>query len=351
METWQQASSIPSGQTEEQSLPDWSAQNCLRPTPDYGTLGPGSDLATESHDSRGEKVLRKGLLAAVVIAAVFVLVLVGNAGTARTAWEHLGVLIGSVQPSARDGVSVFTSTKNVSELNRLKPQKQAETLLELAIGDSGTANQEIAQRVDGWRGKLSLDSQLGTLTTAALNSNDLQVRQSGIEVQLAAYGLTKNASTVDFLIQNAASSGHAQKIWALWALGALANRGVDSARAEQALVSHLKDADEDTRAWAVEGLAIAGTTRTIAPLLDVMHDDPLPAVRERAASSLAEAGMLSHEQRLAAVPQLVNYTADASLDSQTHAWAFQALEDITKERLPNDPAAWRNWYASANGKE
>ncbi|MGA8432614.1 MAG: HEAT repeat domain-containing protein [Candidatus Sulfotelmatobacter sp.] len=239
----------------------------------------------------------------------------------------------------------------MNQLNGLQPQKQAETLLELAIGDSSAANQEIAQRVGGWRGKLSLDAQLGTLTAAALNSNDLQVRQSGIEVQLAAYGLAKNSSTVEFLIQNASSSGHAQKIWALWALGALANRGVESARVERALMSHLKDADEDSRSWAVEGLSLAGTTTTIAPLLEVMRDDPSPAVRERAAGSLAESGMLSHEQRLAAVPQLVNYTEDASLDSQTHAWVFQALGDITKVRLPNDPAAWRNWYASANGKE
>ena len=33
-------------------------------------------------------------------------------------------------------------------------------------------------------------------------------------------------------------------------------------------------------------------------------------VRERAACSLAESGMLSHEQRLAAVPQLINYSDD-----------------------------------------
>ena len=342
MESWQ---------TEKQSSPDWSAQNCTRPTPDCGTLGPGSGLAIASHSSTRQEVPHRGPLAAVVIAAVFVSVLVGHAGTARAAWGHLGDLLGTAQPSARDGVLDFASTKSVNQLNGLQPQKQAETLLELAIGDSGAANQEIAQRVGGWRGKLSLDAQLGTLTAAALNSNDLQVRQSGIEVQLAAYGLAKNSSTVEFLIQNASSSGHAQKIWALWALGALANRGVESARVERALMSHLKDADEDSRSWAVEGLSLAGTTTTIAPLLEVMRDDPSPAVRERAAGSLAESGMLSHEQRLAAVPQLVNYTEDASLDSQTHAWVFQALGDITKVRLPNDPAAWRNWYASANGKE
>jgi HEAT repeat protein len=75
-----------------------------------------------------------------------------------------------------------------------------------------------------------------------------------------------------------------------------------------------------------------------------MHDDPSPLVRERAACSLAESGMLSHDQRLIAVPQLIHYSDDPVLDEQTHAWAFQALGDITQQRLPNDSAAWRRWY-------
>ncbi|HEY4902244.1 MAG TPA: HEAT repeat domain-containing protein [Candidatus Sulfotelmatobacter sp.] len=353
METWQQTRPEqldPLGkETEEQPLQGWSAQDRLRPTPDYGTLGPGSDIAVRrSGWSSQDLTLRKATLAAAIVAAVFIWVLVGNVDSARAAWDRLGDLFAPAQNSGKSaGVSSLASAKNINQLNRLKPQKQAENLLELAIGNSGGANQEIAHRVDGWRGKLNLDSQLGTLTTAALNSNDLRVRQSGLEVQLAAYGLAKNASTVDFLIQSAESSSHAQKIWALWALGALANRGIETTRVEQALVSHLKDADEDSRGWAVEGLALVGTGTTIPPLLNAMHNDPSPAVRERAACSLAEAGMLSHEQRLTAVPQLVNYTEDSSLDSQTHAWAFQALGDITKERLPNDPRAWRNWYALA----
>ena len=37
------------------------------------------------------------------------------------------------------------------------------------------------------------------------------------------------------------------------------------------------------------------------------------------------------------------------LDAQTHAWAFQALGDITGQRLPQDSAAWRNWYEKNSG--
>jgi len=78
-----------------------------------------------------------------------------------------------------------------------------------------------------------------------------------------------------------------------------------------------------------------------------MHNDPSALVRERAACSLAESGMLTHEQRLTAVPQLINYSSDPALDAQTHAWAFQALNDITKQHLPNDSVAWRKWYETS----
>jgi HEAT repeat protein len=246
------------------------------------------------------------------------------------------------------------------ELDRQMPQKQAEILLERAVSDSdeGAAQSKakIDSRVQAWRGKLKMDQQLGELTTVALNSSDQSLRASAIEVQLAAYGLTKSESSVDALVRQANSSDHAQKIWALWTLGLLGNRGIETDRVVQVLTAHLKgsaassgknknkDQDEDTRRWAVEGLALVGTTSTIVPLLNAMHDDPSPMVRERAACSLAESGMLSHQQRLAAVPQLINFSDDPTLDAQTHAWAFQALADITKQRLPNDSGVWRSWY-------
>jgi HEAT repeats len=254
-----------------------------------------------------------------------------------------------------------------TSLDHQRPQKQAELLLERAVshstGDSNQIAAWIESRSDAWRGKLQWDSQLGDLTTVALNSKDLSVRTSAIEVQLAAYGLTKTESSVDALARQADSRDHQKKIWALWALGLLGNRGVEPDRVVQVLAAHLKDSsknsdrnrnknndekdkdkDEDARRWAVEGLALVGTTPTIAPLLEAMRNDPSPMVREHAACSLAESGMLSPEQRLIAVPQLINYSSDPALDAQTHALAFQALADITKRHLPNDSQAWRNWY-------
>jgi hypothetical protein len=79
-------------------------------------------------------------------------------------------------------------------------------------------------------------------------------------------------------------------------------------------------------------------------LLEAMHNDPSPVVRERAACSLAESGMLSHEQRMSSVPRLIDYSDDSALDGQTRGLAFEALKEITKQPLADDSAAWREWY-------
>jgi HEAT repeat protein len=186
--------------------------------------------------------------------------------------------------------------------------------------------------------------------SAALNSRDIRVRESGVEVELAAYGLGKNTASLEYLIRTTDSPNHARKIWALWALGLMGNRGVGTDRVVQVLTSHLRDADVDSRRWAVEGLALSGATEAIETLLQTMHDDRSPMVRERAACSLAESGMFTHEQRLSAVPRLVTYTDDPSLDAQTHGWASQALTDITHQHFGNDSNAWRNWYESSRSE-
>jgi hypothetical protein len=340
-------------------------------SPDYGTLGRNRDvvnLAASANDvlipkfivtgvsapicPRSQNLCRLCLLAAMVGAVAALLV-----SSARGPGALWGTVASRLAPQ-----TPFVSSGMLSdrELDRQRPQKQAEILLERSLirsGGGGAQHQaetaaQIEARVEGWRGKLKWDAELGELTTAALNSDDQNVRASAIDVQLAAYGLTKTESSVAALVRQADSPDHAQKIWALWSLGLLGNRGTETDRVVRVLSAHLKhsgknsDSDEDTRRWAVEGLALVGTTSTIVPLLNAMHSDPSPMVRERAACSLAESGMLSHQQRLAAVPQLINYSDDPALDSETHTLAFQALAEITKQRLPNDSAAWRKAVAS-----
>ena len=293
---------------------------------------------------------RRALHSVAMIVGIAFAFLLSIGGGPVAVWGKTASLFAS-RPNAE-----LSAELSEADLDRQRPQKQAELLLERAVshstGDSNQIAARIESRSDAWRGKLQWDSQLGDLTTVALNSKDLSVRTSAIEVQLAAYGLTKTESTVDALARQADSRDHQKKIWALWALGLLGNRGVEPERVVQVLAAHLKDSgkdkskekEEDSRRWAVEGLALVGTTPTIAPLLEAMRSDPSPMVREHAACSLAQSGMLSRQQRLMAVPQLIDYSADPALDAQTRAWAFQALADITQQHLPNDSAAWRNWY-------
>ena len=314
-----------------------SADSRLQPTPDYGTLGPGSDIGATgagpistsrrpgANAARPLFAIAMGILLAVFVA------------TARARLSRFAGLLSPHRESA-------TSARDVGQLDRMPPQTQAETLLELAVGHSNGAAEQISSRVDRWQGKVRWNSQIANLTAAALNSSDVRVRESGIEVELAAYGLAKNPASLDYLLNTTDSPNHARKIWALWALGLMGNRGVEPGRVVEALSTHLKDADAESRRWAVEGLALVGTSETIPFLLQAMHDDPSPTVRERAACSLAESGMFTEEQRLSTVPQLLSLTDDPSLDGQTHAWAFEALGDITHQRLPNDSAAWRAWY-------
>jgi HEAT repeats len=330
----------------------------LTATPDYGTLGPDSDFAktaaglppsspgpasgAKSNPVRAPRANVQLLRLIAVMGGILCAVLTSGR---RPAWEKIVELF-----TTKNSGAVSSAKFSERELERQRPQKQAEILLTRAVSRSVGANDEIQAHVDSWRGKLRWDSQLSDLTAAALNSSDERVRASGIEVQLAAYGLSKSNPTMESLVIQANSTDRAQKIWALWALGLLGNRGVETERVVQVLSGHMKDSgkgSEESRRWAVEGLALVGTTPTITPLLDAMHNDASPLVRERAACSLAESGMLTHEQRLIAVPQLINFSDDPALDAQTHGWAFQALHDITKQPLPNDSAAWRNWYQSS----
>ena len=130
----------------------------------------------------------------------------------------------------------------------------------------------------------------------------------------------------------------------------LANRGVARDRIHEFLRSYLHDPNQKTRYWTVEGLAHIGTDDTIKDFLDVFRNDPALEVRERAGCSLAKSGMLTREQRMKAVPGLIELAADPAVDDVTRGWVFQALREIANEPLGNDVSAWRNWF-SKHGTE
>jgi HEAT repeats len=318
----------------------------LQPTPDYGSLGPSSDIHSRVHSINPRASGRLQVIVAITTGILFALPLVAH-GTVQAAWEQLSeylTLQGKPQPAS----PAIMSQHEIERLDRQSAQKQAELLLERAINHYDGANDQIAARVDRWRrGHLKLTPHLTSLITAGLNSNDLRVRAAAIEIDLAAMSLAKVPSNVDAFAKEAESSDQSVRNWALWTLGLLGNRGVDTERVTQILVAHLHDPNPESRHWAVEGLALVGTDETIAPLLQVFHEDASPMVRERAACSLAQSGMLNEQQRRSAIPQLLNFADDTALDAQTHQWVFHALRDITGQTLPNEAAAWRNWYSAA----
>jgi HEAT repeat protein len=125
----------------------------------------------------------------------------------------------------------------------------------------------------------------------------------------------------------------------------LANRGLEPERIHQLLVTYIHDPEQQTRFWAVEGLAHLGTDETIKDFLDVFRSEVSMDVRERAGCSLAKSGMLTREQRMKAVPGLIDLSEDNSLNETTRNWVYQALREITNEPLPNNSGAWRSWYA------
>jgi HEAT repeat protein len=179
----------------------------------------------------------------------------------------------------------------------------------------------------------------------AINSDDMRTRAAAVETNIAARGLSKHSTTIDRLEPDARGGAQGPRANALWDVGLLGNRGVQGERALEILISAIHDPNENIRYWAVEGLAFLGTDAVIEPLLDIFHDDRSATIRERAACSLAQSGMLNEQQRWRAVPRLLEYAGDTSLDAQTRGWVFQALRDITGQTLRPEAAAWREWYA------
>jgi HEAT repeat protein len=350
------------------------------PTPDYGTLGPGSDIRL---DKGGDVNFNKGAEAKVGsqtdgkvgLGSIFKLALPTGPPRPSTppgapqpiapAVRVVALLAGAMialafffarqvitnprraenewRTTSNSRSAATTSRRGVQNYDPAT-QKGAEQLLQRAISNDAAATTQLDAQAEAWRGRIKLTPQLTKLVSAGLNANDLRVRAATIRVDLAAMNIAEDSSSLDRLAAQAESSDHASRIWALWTLGLIANRGIQTDRITSLLTAHLSDTDVESRHWAVEALSYAGTDAAIPPLLKTMHDDPSPLVRERAACGLAQSGMLTPAQRRTAIPTLIMYAGDPALDAATHAWSYHALRDITSQNLPDDSAAWRKWY-------
>jgi hypothetical protein len=280
----------------------------------------------------------------LVVSAFLLGTIAAGSGPLAAAWEPIARVIGLDGQRTPASANVL-SEHEIEGLDDMAPQNQAELLLERSINHYSGANEQIAARVKTWRGRIDLNDRLNHLFITAINSDDLTVRIAGIEIDIAARNLLKDPSTVDRLEPIARDGEQGPRVNAMWDLALIGNRGIERERIFEILMASLHDDNQNIRYWAVEGLAYLATDAAVEPLLNMFHDDPSPTIRERAACGLAQSGMFSAEQRRKAIPRLLDFADDGSLDDQTHAWVFQALRDITGQSLPHDARAWRDWYA------
>ncbi len=291
-----------------------------------------------------------GLRLAIVSSALMLLLaffLTLKPTSARAAWAEFARIIelkGGLKGTPLAVVPAESSEHLNANLADMAPQHQAELLVEEAVNHNEGSLGQIASRMDGWRGQLTMSPRLTALLESALNSNDLRVRSAAVEMELAAYNLPATQQSANTLIARI-ETDPAGRPWALWMLGAIGNRGIEPERDFGVLLTYSRDPDENIRFWAVEGLSLLGSDATIQPLLEIFRNDASLRVRERAGSGLAQSGMLTKEQRLTAVPALIQIGEDPSLDSSTRDWVYKALRDITGARYGTNTTDWREWWA------
>jgi hypothetical protein len=269
-------------------------------------------------------------------------------GFAQQAWERIRTLI-ALEGKPLQASAPVLSQHELAGIDALFPQEQAEVLLERGLGGYEGALELIGKRVDNWRGLIHSTQKSEMLLSAAYNSNDLRVRAAATEISLAQYNVAKTRESVDEQAQLAEPGGQ-RRIYAIWTLGLLGSRGVEPDRILPILLKHTRDDDVAIRRWAVEAIGLLGTDETVAPLLAIFHDDPSPVISERAACNVAQSGMLQQQQRMLAVPALLNFFSDATLDAQRKEWVGQALRDITGKDFGADATAWRTWFYSQHGR-
>jgi HEAT repeats len=256
--------------------------------------------------------------------------------------EASSELVSTPQPGAKE--------IDPEEISRLAPQQQAERLLELAIQQPDPSLSLIHRNLLSWRGHLEDSDRLFHLVMEALNSNDSRVRVAAVEIDLAANNLTKAPESFEKL-QRQIEGGSDERYLALWRLGALGNRGVEPAEAFHILKLYTQSRNQEVRFWAVEGLAMLGNRESIDALLDILAHDPASQIRQRAANALSRSGLLTGEQRLDAVPQLLNLLDDDSLDAATQSLVSATLEAITGASFGKNAASWRDWWAHHDSRE
>jgi HEAT repeats len=281
----------------------------------------------------------------IVFMVVAIPVLAGFSILAAWGLHRAGGQMWKAAAEVRDTAKSYASANAGSVGHAVDPaaQNEAEALLARAANGDGAAAQQVMSEAGGWTGTTHRTPRADQLIEASLNSRDMDVRGAAVAAQLAFDGVPRSEQGVTMV--EAYVGNPNQRGWALWMLGALANRGVDPVHTEKVIESYLVDPSVQTRAVAVDSLALVATDETVPMLLDRLRNDPSPVVQDRAACDIAEAGMYTHAQRMLAAQTLVGWVDDSLLSAQQRGWAVQALADISGKNFGPDSAAWKSWLA------
>jgi len=280
------------------------------------------------------------------IRALVGLIVVLSFSAAFTAKRALSPSISSSSSSSKFSTSSRTKTAAAvrpRSYDRAMRAQVEDLLQRLASGDSAAA-EEVSAQANSWISKATRTGKTDQLITTAINSHDMHSRQAALDAELALDGIPQNEEGLKLL--TSAVGDPSSRAWALWLLGAIGNRGVDTPHTAKIVGAYLSDPDVNVRASAVNGLSLIATDETVPMLLDRFRNDPSPVVQERAACGLAESGMYTKAQRMVAAESLINWLDDPLLAGQQRNWDIQALGDISGQHFGADTAAWRGWYES-----
>ncbi len=199
-----------------------------------------------------ERIWRAGLWCAAI--GLIVATAAANPSAVGGAWRKIQNMVapGTVPP-ANPSAPLDNSDRWIERLAHLTPQAQAELLAEQAARNRPQAAAILSQRAGQWNGKIALSPRLSGLLQSDVNSNDTVVRAAALDTYLAAYNIPKSPAGAASIEKRIAAEPAARP-WALWALGALGNRGVEQRQAFATLSVYAHDPDEQ-----VENVGGGGT--------------------------------------------------------------------------------------------
>lgn len=229
----------------------------------------------------------------------------------------------------------------VGMVDSLPVQKRAEQALEMTINRFNGASDYILDQAQSWRGEIKTSPRLETLTTTALNAPLIEIRMAGFELYLAQYDLEKTTEQVDYLLKQLERNPEKNAAGALWAMAAIAARGIDRERVYDEIITASEHENEKIRRGAVEALARFGGQEIIKPLLYIARNDSSSYIQERAFCGLAQTGTLHVVERYDALPGLLQTLRDPYATQEQYGWVYQALKEIsTFYDVPENPDAW-----------